>query len=381
MTTESVLRDWRFGQTQAERLCSGILSIEGFHSVDPQHPLGGPDGIKDVVCRRGITRFVAAAYFPPTKPSFSEIKSKFRHDLAGVTANAVNGFAFLVNQPLTLGERAELTAMSREVAEAVEVYHLERLRVVLDSPTGCGLRLEYLRISMTHEEQIAYWSSANIDLAARLDRIEQLQQRTLHQLDAGNEALLSRTTAMYLDLKAGPSSTLTPGMGGVPVGTAAPATSNIDIPQLLWLHRIVMADSHGLPSALIGALRTINVTVESNAPGTGVFVPPAPENLPELLRNWCASWREHYSEVLVRDPDSKLDEICRAYYEFLSIHPFTDGNGRMGRVLLDQMYRELLGRALSHSFHDARLELQEALSTANAGDLSKLRGVLAATLI
>src|SRR4051812_35781564 len=108
MTTESRLREWRFGQTQAERLCAGVLSIEGFSAVDPQHPLGGPDGLKDVLCRRGMTTFVAAAYFPTTTVSFSTIQSKFEGDLEGVKKNDARGFVFIVNQALTVGERQTL---------------------------------------------------------------------------------------------------------------------------------------------------------------------------------------------------------------------------------------------------------------------------------
>jgi hypothetical protein len=46
MSTESDLRDWRGGQTNAERLCAGILEISGYTDVDPQAPLGGPDDKK-----------------------------------------------------------------------------------------------------------------------------------------------------------------------------------------------------------------------------------------------------------------------------------------------------------------------------------------------
>jgi hypothetical protein len=381
MTTESVLRDWRFGQTQAERMCAGILSIEGFGAVDPQHPLGGPDGIKDVICRRGLTRFVAAAYFPPTPTSFAEVKKKFQDDLRGATANAVNGFIFVVNQHLKIGDRATLAGLAADVVEVAEIYHLERLRAVLDSPKGCGLRLEYLQIPMSHEEQIAYWSSANIDVAGRLDRIEQLQQRTLHRLEAGNEALLSRTVAMHMDLRRGPSSTGMPVANAPLAGPAAPATSNIDIPQLLWIHRVVLAGDSHIPSAIVGVLRTINVTIESGVPGAPIFVPPEPENLPKLLGDWCADWRTRYSNLSLQDPDAVLDGVCRAYYRFLTIHPFTDGNGRIARVLLDQMLRELLGKTLSPSFASARLELQEALNAASRDDLAQLRKVLETVLL
>ncbi|MDT7848022.1 hypothetical protein Q9292_00265 [Methylophilus sp. VKM B-3414] len=76
MTTESALRDWRYGQTQAERLVAALLHLEGFEAVDPQHPLGGPDGLKDVLCRKDGLSWVAAAYFPTTPATLTAIKSK-----------------------------------------------------------------------------------------------------------------------------------------------------------------------------------------------------------------------------------------------------------------------------------------------------------------
>ncbi len=92
MTTESALRDWRYGQAQAERLVAALLHLEGFEGVDPQHPLGGPDGLKDVLCRKDGLAWVAAAYFPPTPPTLGAIKSKFTDDFAGVGLNGAQAF-------------------------------------------------------------------------------------------------------------------------------------------------------------------------------------------------------------------------------------------------------------------------------------------------
>jgi len=59
IATETVLQDWRYGQVQAERLCAELLYLGGYQLVDPQCPLGGPDGLKDVlgllsICRLSI---------------------------------------------------------------------------------------------------------------------------------------------------------------------------------------------------------------------------------------------------------------------------------------------------------------------------------------
>ena len=111
-STESVLKEWRFGSTQAERLCADLLHLEGYESVDPQHPLGGPDERKDIVCLKEGRRWTGAVYFPPTEPTFKDIKGKFEHDAKGAIAINAYGMAFFVNQHLTLGERDELLTAS-----------------------------------------------------------------------------------------------------------------------------------------------------------------------------------------------------------------------------------------------------------------------------
>jgi hypothetical protein len=190
---EGMVRDWRFGNVQAERMCAALLHIEGYEDIDPQHPLGGPDGLKDVLCKKGGKTWVAAAYFPPTAPTFKEIKAKFVHDAAGIEANGATGMAFFVNQLLTIGEREDLRSQANECE--VEIYHLERIRDLLDSPKGCGIRLEYLRIPMSDEEQWSFWSVMNADIVRKLAENELRQNQQLSSLERKLDRLLMGTEA------------------------------------------------------------------------------------------------------------------------------------------------------------------------------------------
>jgi len=61
-----------------------------------------------------------------------------------------------------------------------------------------------------------------------------------------------------------------------------------------------------------------------------VFVPPKAADIPELMRNW-ESYVNLKSDNLKDDP---LIRAAIAHYQFESIHPFTDGNGRTGRILM-----------------------------------------------
>lgn len=74
-------------------------------------------------------------------------------------------------------------------------------------------------------------------------------------------------------------------------------------------------------------VRRVPGTALANHTGKVIYMPPEGEgHLRDLLANW-----EHF----LHDP-SELDPLVRmavAHYQFEAIHPFTDGNGRTGRVL------------------------------------------------
>jgi len=151
------LLEWDRGQTDSERLVARILATEGYEAIDPSHPLGGRDGGKDIICKRDGESWVVGIYFPRGKKDFSEIYEKFKSDFAKTEASGSAGFAFFTNQELTLSERAKLE--DKAANRWVDIYHLERIASCLDSPNGYGLRLEFLQIEMTREEQVSFINS------------------------------------------------------------------------------------------------------------------------------------------------------------------------------------------------------------------------------
>ena len=169
------LLNWDRGQAPSERLAAIILSKEGFKGVDPSHPLGGKDGLKDMTLSFDGKRWIGAVYFPRGQQSFSDIKDKFAHDLDGVKANNAEGLAFVTNQELRLGERKILSELMPEVD--VQIYHLERIASLLNTPSFYGIRMEFLDIEMSKEEQLSFFA----DQDQRLARIES----TLEQMAIG----------------------------------------------------------------------------------------------------------------------------------------------------------------------------------------------------
>lgn len=73
--------------------------------------------------------------------------------------------------------------------------------------------------------------------------------------------------------------------------------------------------------------RTPGTTLKNDATGEIIYTPPEGES---LLRDKLANWERFLHNETELDP---LIRMAVGHYQFEAIHPFTDGNGRTGRVL------------------------------------------------
>src|SRR5260221_10118655 len=94
------LLNWSKGQKPSERLAALVLASENFNSIDPSHPLGGKDGLKDIICIKNKIKYIVGTYFPRGQHTFNKIKNKFLDDIKGVAKNKASGFIFVTNQEL-----------------------------------------------------------------------------------------------------------------------------------------------------------------------------------------------------------------------------------------------------------------------------------------
>lgn len=130
------------------------------------------------MCSFNGNKWIGAVYFPRGEKSFSDVKNKFAHDLSGVKKNEACGMAFITNQELTISNRKELEGLANGVD--VRVYHLERIANLLDMPKMYGVRLEFLDIEMSKEEQLAYFNSVQEQQFDTISKqIEDLKQHMM----------------------------------------------------------------------------------------------------------------------------------------------------------------------------------------------------------
>ncbi len=93
------------------------------------------------------------------------------------------------------------------------------------------------------------------------------------------------------------------------------------------VHEILLSQERG-NGKQPGEFRRSQNWIGGSRPGNAVFVPPPPEMLAECLNQF---------ELFLHDDQTGLPLLIRAgliHVQFETIHPFLDGNGRLGRLLI-----------------------------------------------
>jgi Fic family protein len=126
------------------------------------------------------------------------------------------------------------------------------------------------------------------------------------------------------------------------------------------MHKILLSKGRG-SNKQPGEFRSTQNWIGGSRPGNAKFVPPPPERLME-----CLNLFEKYLHENER-PYSSLVDSGLIHVQFETIHPFLDGNGRIGRLLIT-FFLIIMGNLkapvlyLSLYFKNNRTEYYERLS-------------------
>lgn len=104
------------------------------------------------------------------------------------------------------------------------------------------------------------------------------------------------------------------------------------------------------------------------------MTPPSWPEVPAAMRDWTRSVAK------LRDLDRPIERLAAAHSEFERIHPFLDGNGRAGRLLLNLLLLRL-GYGPAIIYLRDRERYLRALRSADAGDNGPLGELLARAVL
>jgi Fic family protein len=110
----------------------------------------------------------------------------------------------------------------------------------------------------------------------------------------------------------------------------------ISVRLLCEAHRLLLDGARGAGKQP-GELRRSQNWIGGARPGRAVFVPPPPDQVPGLLADLE---RFIHEPALVLAPLPPLVRVALVHVQFETIHPFLDGNGRIGRLLIAALLEE-----------------------------------------
>jgi cell filamentation protein len=194
-------------------------------------------------------------------------------------------------------------------------------------------------------------------------------QGEIAKVDEKAEAVLERTMIAGFDGSDSPSS-LHDSSHRLDLGERPLA--NLSLELLFLIHRLLVPDSL-IPDPFASQLRPVAVTA-------GAYAAPDPGLVPDLVREFIGWWRDFYRDLVASDKGEVVAALAQLHHRFVSIHPFLDGNGRVGRALIDQAARELLGRPIGPALTADPEHYFAALRQGDEGDLEPLCALIEASL-
>lgn len=113
-------------------------------------------------------------------------------------------------------------------------------------------------------------------------------------------------------------------------GLASPLP--ISVRLVREMHGVLITDPRYRP----GKFRDVQVCIGDKSRGFdhARFVPPTGARVPDLMAQWELFSNPDATQAPARDRFPYFVELAMSHYQFETIHPVSDGNGRLGRALV-----------------------------------------------
>jgi Fic family protein len=232
------------------------------------------------------------------------VKGRWAPDPGAQTTRARLGSVYLafVPDPISELEVSLPTAVAGDIEGAtLAIAHLNGSAV--ESPPLEGVARQLLRA-----ESLASSRIEGLEVGHRRIAIADFDERAA---DAKAADIVGNIRAMQqaVEIAAGPDP--------------------IDPDALLKIHRTLLR--FGADEPIAGRWRESQGWIGGMYPESAVYVPPPPDEVLSLVEDLC--------QFLQREDMPALFQAAVAHAQFETIHPFVDGNGRVGRCLIHAVLR------------------------------------------
>lgn len=198
--------------------------------------------------------------------------------------------------------------------EAADVADAERAILALDSQSSALADTEALARLLLRAESVASSKIEGLVIGARrLLQADAARQSGEPERDITAAEVLGNIDAMTYAMQA------------VSEGGA------VTLQLLLETHQRLLANTS--LASHVGQIRTVQNWIGGSSynPCSAAFVPPPPELVRDLLVDLCDFCND--------DSLPPVAQAAIAHAQFETIHPFVDGNGRVGRALVHMIFR------------------------------------------
>ncbi len=104
------------------------------------------------------------------------------------------------------------------------------------------------------------------------------------------------------------------------------AGRDLAVEDLHEWHRHLMGPTGRLPEEMVGDFRTAQSWIGGTSPRNASFVPPPPERVADLM--------DDLVDFVNAERVDAVTQAAVAHAQFEIVHPYGDGNGRIGRILI-----------------------------------------------